>query len=348
MSPSESRNGREADSIPEGGILAALPRARPQRASARRAAARTSTAAKRSTAATKTATATKTKSARAATAKKQAARESPVVAEAVAAKKPKARKPVAAKKATSTGRRAAKKATSTGRRAAKPIAEPPSSLLPSRAMSPRRSSSSARASIHPAGPSWWSRWRTSLASSPTPGSPPAGVSSRTPSRCCAVPERSRPQEPSRRRRVLAESQVVAQNGREGSMYTCADAEFSRPRLRGTGDPMCEHQSRRSTGANRPESGRSAEVEREPVSSPRRRRAVHRYEPHACENNAARRRHRAPVRGRCQPYRTGRHGRRRRAGTPHLRQRRPHPARRRRSPPGSDRASTARRPRADRR
>ncbi len=49
MSPSESRNGREADSIPEGGILAALPRARPQRASARRAAARRSTATKKGT-----------------------------------------------------------------------------------------------------------------------------------------------------------------------------------------------------------------------------------------------------------------------------------------------------------
>jgi hypothetical protein len=45
MSTGESRNGREADSIPEGGILAALPRARPQRASARRAAARGATAA---------------------------------------------------------------------------------------------------------------------------------------------------------------------------------------------------------------------------------------------------------------------------------------------------------------
>lgn len=108
MSPSESRNGREADSIPEGGILASLPRSRPQRASARRAAARTNTAAKRDTAATATVTATKTKSARAATTKKHIARESPAVAESAAAKKPAARKPVAAKKAASTKRRTAK------------------------------------------------------------------------------------------------------------------------------------------------------------------------------------------------------------------------------------------------
>jgi hypothetical protein len=40
MSDAESLNGREASSVPEGGILAALPRARPQRATARRAAAR--------------------------------------------------------------------------------------------------------------------------------------------------------------------------------------------------------------------------------------------------------------------------------------------------------------------
>jgi hypothetical protein len=40
MSDAKSPNGRQDDSIPEGGILAALPRARPQRASPRRAAAR--------------------------------------------------------------------------------------------------------------------------------------------------------------------------------------------------------------------------------------------------------------------------------------------------------------------
>ena len=44
MSAKESRNGSDADTIPEGGILAALPRTRPQRASARREAARASTA----------------------------------------------------------------------------------------------------------------------------------------------------------------------------------------------------------------------------------------------------------------------------------------------------------------
>jgi len=71
MSPSESRNGRETDSIPEGGILAALPRARPQRASARRTAARTS-------AATKTGRTTKTKTARVAAVKKPVAPKKPV------------------------------------------------------------------------------------------------------------------------------------------------------------------------------------------------------------------------------------------------------------------------------
>jgi hypothetical protein len=40
MSDTESPNGRQGDSVPEGGILAALPRSRPQRASPRRAAAR--------------------------------------------------------------------------------------------------------------------------------------------------------------------------------------------------------------------------------------------------------------------------------------------------------------------
>jgi hypothetical protein len=108
MSPSESRNGREADSIPEGGILASLPRARPQRASARRAAARTSTAAKRGTTAAKSTTATSTKRAQPARAKKQVARESPAVAEPVAAKKSTVRKPASAKKAASTKRRTAK------------------------------------------------------------------------------------------------------------------------------------------------------------------------------------------------------------------------------------------------
>jgi hypothetical protein len=107
MSPSESRNGREADSIPEGGILASLPRARPQRASARRAAARTSTATKRGTAA-KTVTATKTKSARTATAKKPVARESAAAKKAATARKPTAKKPVVIKKTSSTKRGAAK------------------------------------------------------------------------------------------------------------------------------------------------------------------------------------------------------------------------------------------------
>jgi hypothetical protein len=40
VNDADSLNGRETDSIPDGGILAALPRTRPQRATARRTAAR--------------------------------------------------------------------------------------------------------------------------------------------------------------------------------------------------------------------------------------------------------------------------------------------------------------------
>ena len=108
MSPNESRNGNETDSIPKGGILAALPRARPQRASARRAAARTSSAAKRGTAAAKTATATKTKSTGATRTKKHNARQSPAVTELPTVKQPTARKPLTAKKVASTKKRSTK------------------------------------------------------------------------------------------------------------------------------------------------------------------------------------------------------------------------------------------------
>jgi hypothetical protein len=45
MSDTKSPNGREDVSVPDGGILAALPRSRPQRASPRRAAARNATGA---------------------------------------------------------------------------------------------------------------------------------------------------------------------------------------------------------------------------------------------------------------------------------------------------------------
>lgn len=126
MSPSENRNGREADSIPEGGILAALPRARPQRASARRAAARTSTAAKKRTAAVKTATATKAKSAQAAATKRHIARESPAAGEPLAAKKTTARKAVTAKQATSTKKR----------HTARPIAKPAEQAAPKQGYEP--------------------------------------------------------------------------------------------------------------------------------------------------------------------------------------------------------------------
>lgn len=112
MSPSESRNGREADSIPEGGILAALPRARPQRASARRVAARG--------AATKTSTKTSTATARQSPGKTNA--EKP----ATAAKAVPAKKPVPAKQGVATKKPLATKAplttkTPVARKRAKPV-----------------------------------------------------------------------------------------------------------------------------------------------------------------------------------------------------------------------------------
>jgi hypothetical protein len=105
MSTSESRNGREVDSIPEGGILAALPRARPQRASARRAAARSGAA-------------TKTKPTPITTAKKPA--------RTAAATKPTAgKKSAATEKPTGVKRPAKpKKQAETKRRVPKPT-EPP-------------------------------------------------------------------------------------------------------------------------------------------------------------------------------------------------------------------------------
>ncbi|HEY5192746.1 MAG TPA: hypothetical protein VIJ39_02595 [Solirubrobacteraceae bacterium] len=116
MSPSESRNGREADSIPEGGILAALPRARPQRASARRAAAR-------SGAATKTSTVAKTKPVRAAAVKK------PIAVKKPASTKPASANPVSVKPASA-------KSISTKRRAAKPRAKPVEPPVPKQGYEP--------------------------------------------------------------------------------------------------------------------------------------------------------------------------------------------------------------------
>ncbi|HEV7937291.1 MAG TPA: hypothetical protein VGP18_04625 [Solirubrobacteraceae bacterium] len=120
MSPSESRNGHETDSVPEGGILAALPRARPQRASTRRAAARANKPA------TKTVTTTKAKSAPAATTvKPNASKKAVPVQRPVAGKKPiQAHQRVTGKKAVPAQRPiAGKKAVSTTRRAAKPVAK---------------------------------------------------------------------------------------------------------------------------------------------------------------------------------------------------------------------------------
>lgn len=90
-----SPNGRQGDSIPEGGVLAALPRARPQRASARRTAARTATPtnAKKTTGtrvAKKTAAAKQT-----ATAKKPAAAKQTATAKQPAATRKRAAKPIA-------------------------------------------------------------------------------------------------------------------------------------------------------------------------------------------------------------------------------------------------------------
>jgi hypothetical protein len=136
MSPSESRNGRQTDSIPEGGILAALPRARPQRVSARRAAARTNAATKGEATAPKADTA-RTKRVRRAPAKRPVAAENPAATEKpIAAKKPKARKPIAAKKPKARKPVAAKKATSTKEHAAKPIAKPAETPAPKQGYEP--------------------------------------------------------------------------------------------------------------------------------------------------------------------------------------------------------------------
>jgi hypothetical protein len=136
MSTSESRNGREADSIPEGGILAALPRARPQRASARRAAARGATAAKSGKTSTAAATAAKlprtTGEKQPVAAKKRVAAKKPVAEKTVVAKRAGATtkasattKAAATRKTGTTARTgAAKTAVATGKHAAKP-AEPP-------------------------------------------------------------------------------------------------------------------------------------------------------------------------------------------------------------------------------
>ncbi len=133
MSASESRNGREVDSIPEGGILAALPRARPQRASARRAAARSGAATR--TKSTRANAATKPVRAAAAT-RAGAGKESPSDKQPATARKPvtgakPARKPIGTKKPAAIKKPAAtkkpadaKKSGNAKRRIAKPT-EPP-------------------------------------------------------------------------------------------------------------------------------------------------------------------------------------------------------------------------------
>jgi hypothetical protein len=83
MSDPESPNEHQADSVPDGGVLAALPRTRPQRASPRRVAARTDTPAR----------AKKPAGARAAA--KPATTKRPVATRKPAASKKRAAKPIA-------------------------------------------------------------------------------------------------------------------------------------------------------------------------------------------------------------------------------------------------------------
>lgn len=123
MSPSESRNGREADSIPEGGVLAALPRARPQRASARRAAARSGAV-------------TKTKPTRTTTAKKPA--------RAAAATKPTTGKKRASAKAAARTRQS----VAAKRRIPKPIAKPVEPPAPKQGYEPEEEVELG-ATVHP-------------------------------------------------------------------------------------------------------------------------------------------------------------------------------------------------------
>ncbi|HEY5287270.1 MAG TPA: hypothetical protein VIJ50_09220 [Solirubrobacteraceae bacterium] len=140
MSPSETRNGHEADSIPEGGILAALPRARPQRASARRAAARTSASARKGRTAAKTATTTKTTQATKAQGARPAANKKPVAGKRLAAAGPAAAKATAGKatagKATAGKPVATDKAGSTKRGGKKPVSKPAEPKAPKQGYEP--------------------------------------------------------------------------------------------------------------------------------------------------------------------------------------------------------------------
>jgi outer membrane biosynthesis protein TonB len=147
MSAKESRNGREADSIPEGGVLAALPRTRPQRASARRVAARSGAA----TRAKPTHTTATTKPAREAPATKPGVGE-----ESVARKKPAGtKKPATTKKPAGTTRpvetkkpAAAKKPVETKRRIHKPIPKPAEPPAPKQGYEPEEEVELG-ATVHP-------------------------------------------------------------------------------------------------------------------------------------------------------------------------------------------------------
>jgi hypothetical protein len=118
VNDADGLNGRRTDSIPDGGILAALPRTRPQRASARREAARASTA-------------SKAKSART-----HAANVAP--AKTKTSVKPATPKRSAAPRTAATANKAAtaKKPTTTGKHRTKPIAKPPEPPAPKQGYEP--------------------------------------------------------------------------------------------------------------------------------------------------------------------------------------------------------------------
>jgi hypothetical protein len=131
MSPDESRNGRETDSIPEGGVLAALPRARPQRASARRAAARAGTT--KTNPAAKTDLGAKTSpTARA----RPATKTSPAAKTGPAAKKSPATKTKPVRTRTVKRPAAIEKPVSTRKRVAKPSAKPAEPPVPKQGYEP--------------------------------------------------------------------------------------------------------------------------------------------------------------------------------------------------------------------
>ncbi|HXQ00913.1 MAG TPA: hypothetical protein VN845_12730 [Solirubrobacteraceae bacterium] len=149
MSAKESRNGSDADTIPEGGILAALPRTRPQRASARREAARASTVAKTSATTGIEAEPSGTADARtpAVTAKKPSPAKRPAQTKSKPANARGAR--VSPAKASASAELATpRKPTATAKRRAKPIAKPPEPPAPKQGYEPEEEVELG-ATVHP-------------------------------------------------------------------------------------------------------------------------------------------------------------------------------------------------------